>query len=64
MPEPRRRTDQRLASVVWQTYVAGNAMRRIDDLVRELGLEGIICMYLTRICQRLCEQVRRFSDIR
>ena len=39
--EPRRRAEQALASVVQQAYVSGVSTRRVDDLVRSLGMDGI-----------------------
>ena len=37
----RRRAEQALASVVAQAYVEGVSTRRVDDLVKAMGIEGI-----------------------
>ena len=37
---PRRRAEQALVAVVCQAYVAGVSTRRVDDLVRALGMRG------------------------
>lgn len=60
--EPRRRAEQALASVVQQAYVAGVSTRRVDDLVRALGMDGISRSQVSRICQGLDEEVRRFRE--
>ena len=39
--EPRRRSERALISVVTQAYVEGVSTRRVDDLVRSLGCDGI-----------------------
>ena len=39
--EPRRRAERALLAVVQQAYVEGVSTRRVDDLVRSLGCEGI-----------------------
>ena len=39
--QPRRRAERALLSVVQEAYVAGVSTRKVDDLVRALGLEGM-----------------------
>ena len=39
--EPRRRSEKALLAVVQQAYVEGVSTRRVDDLVKALGCEGI-----------------------
>jgi len=39
--EPRRRSERALLSVVQQAYIEGVSTRRVDDLVKSLGCEGI-----------------------
>ncbi len=42
--EPRRRSERALLAVIQQAYVEGVSTRRVDDLVKALGCEGIsIC---------------------
>ena len=39
--EPRRRSERALLAVVQQAYVEGVSTRRVDDLVKALGCDGI-----------------------
>ena len=39
--EPRRRAERALVAVVAQCYVEGVSTRRVDDVVRSMGIEGI-----------------------
>ena len=39
--EPRRRSEKALLAVIQQAYVEGVSTRRVDDLVKALGCEGI-----------------------
>jgi putative transposase len=39
--EPRRRAERALMQVVTECYVRGVSTRRVDGLVRTLGLEGM-----------------------
>ncbi len=39
--EPRRRAERALVAVVQEAYVQGVSTRRVDDLVRALGMDGI-----------------------
>ena len=55
--EPRRRAERALLSVVQQAYVEGVSTRRVDDLVRSLGCEGISKSQVSRICSELDEVV-------
>ena len=38
--EPRRRAERALLAVVQEAYVSGVSTRRVDDLVRALGIDG------------------------
>jgi putative transposase len=55
--EPRRRAERALASVVIQAYVEGISTRRVDDLARAMGVEGISKSQVSRICAALDEVV-------
>src|SRR4029450_13893215 len=39
--EPRRRGERALAAVVQESYVHGVSTRKVDDLMKALGLDGI-----------------------
>jgi len=58
--EPRRRSEQALLSVIQQAYVEGVSTRRVDDLVRALGCDGISKSEVSRICKELDTVVEAF----
>src|SRR5512134_3795598 len=58
--EPRRRTERALLAVVQEAYVAGVSTRRVDDLVRALGIDGIGRSEVSRICAALDTEVAAF----
>ena len=58
--EPRRRAERALLSVEQQAYVEGVSTRRVDDLVRALGCEGISRSQVSRICSELDSVVWSF----
>ena len=58
--EPRKRAEQALVAVVREAYVQGVSTRRVDDLVRALGLDGISKSQVSRLCEALDAEVERF----
>lgn len=58
--EPRRRWERALSSVVQEAYVKGVSTRKVDDLVRALGMEGISRSEVSRICKELDREVETF----
>ena len=62
--EPRRRAERALVAVVREAYVQGVSTRRVDDLVRALGLEGISKSQVSRLCAELDGEVARFRGRR
>jgi len=58
--EPRRRAERALLAVVQEAYLAGVSTRRVDDLVRALGIEGISKSEVSRICASLDAEVQAF----
>jgi len=58
--DPRRRTERALLAVVQEAYVSGVSTRRVDDLVRAMGIEGISKSEVSRICAALDAEVERF----
>ncbi|MYA62613.1 MAG: IS256 family transposase, partial [Dehalococcoidia bacterium] len=58
--EPRRRSERALLAVIQQTYVEGVSTRRVDDLVKALGCEGISKSQESRICVELDSVVDSF----
>ena len=60
--EPRRRSERVLLAVIQQAYVEGVSTRRVDDLVKALGCEGISKSQVSRICSELDGVVDSFLD--
>src|SRR5207245_4159077 len=58
--EPRRRGERALVAVVQEAYVQGISTRRVDDLVKALGMSGISKSQVSRLCQALDTEVERF----
>jgi len=62
--EPRRRAEQALLSVVQEAYVLGVSTRKVESLVRSLGMEGISKSEVSRICLELDDDVERWRNRR
>jgi putative transposase len=62
--EPRKRAEQALVATVREAYVQGVSTRKVDELVRALGLDGISKSQVSRLCQALDEEVERFRTRR
>src|ERR687883_1098021 len=58
--EPRRRAERALVAVVQEAYVHGVSTRKVDDLVKALGMEGLSKSQVSRLCQELDAEVERF----
>jgi putative transposase len=59
---PRRRAEQALVSVIAQAYVSGVSTRRVDDLVKAMGIESISASQVSRMAKDLDERVAEFKD--
>ena len=60
--QPRRRAEQALVSVVCQAYVEGVSTRRVDDLVKAMGIEGISRSEVSRMAAELDAKVAEFRE--
>jgi transposase-like protein len=58
--QPRRRAEQALVAVVCQAYVEGVSTRRVDDLVKAMGIEGISRSEVSRMAAELDVKVTEF----
>jgi hypothetical protein len=58
--EPRKRAERALVATVREAYVQGVSTRRVDDLVKALGLDGISKSQVSRLCTELDKEVERF----
>jgi putative transposase len=59
---PRRRAEQALVAVVCQAYVEGVSTRRVDDLVKAMGIEGMSRSEVSRLTSELDGLVADFRD--
>jgi len=58
---PRRRVDKALHAVICQAYIDGVSTRKVDDLVKALGIDsGISKSTVSRICADIDEAVEEF----
>lgn len=60
--EPGRRAEQARLAVIQQACMEGVSVRRVDDLLKALGLTGIDTSAVSRLCQQrdgVVEQVRQ-----
>ena len=62
MLEPRRRAEKALTAVVAQCYVEGVSTRRVDDVARAMGLDGISKSQVSRVCAELDEVVAAWRN--
>ena len=60
--EPRRRAEQALVSVICQAYVEGVSTRRVDDLVRSMGIDGMSKSQVSELAKNLDDRVAEFRD--
>ena len=58
----RKRAEQALASVVAEAYVKGVSTRRIDDVVRAMGIEGMSPSQVSRLSADLDVKVTEFRE--
>ena len=54
------RSEKALLAVIQQAYVEGVSTRRVDDLIKALGCDGISSSQVSRICEQLDEVVDSF----
>lgn len=63
--EPRRRVDRALWAVIMTAYVTGTSTRKVDDLVRALGVDtGVSKSTVSRICSEIDLEVDAFRGRR
>jgi len=59
---PRKRSEQALMAAIADAYLAGVSTRRVDKLVRTLGVEGISKSEVSRLAASLDEVVAAFRS--
>ena len=60
--EPRRRAERALVSAVAEAYVLGVSTRKVDKLVRTMGLDGISKSRVSEMAKSLDETVEAFRN--
>jgi transposase-like protein len=60
--EPRRKAERALAAVVQEAYVHGVSTRKVDELVKTLGMGGISKSRVSELCEELDGEVERFRN--
>jgi putative transposase len=58
--QPRRRAEHALLAVVQEAWVHGISTRKVDDLVKALGIDGISKSEVSRICGELDATITAF----
>lgn len=58
--DPRRRSERALVQVVAECYVRGVSTRKVEGLVRTLGIEGISKSQVSELAKETGEEVRAF----
>ena len=58
--EPRRMAEKAIVSVIQEAYVHGVSTRKVDELVKAMGLDGVDKSAVSRLCLELDEVVNRF----
>jgi putative transposase len=48
--EPRKKAEKALAAVLQEAYVLGVSTRKVDDLMKALGLTGVSKSEVSRVC--------------
>ena len=60
--EPRRPAEKALLAVVQEAYLKGVSTRKVDALLKALGLTGIDKSKVSRICKELDQAVEQFRQ--
>jgi transposase-like protein len=60
--EPRRRVEQAMVAVVAQCYVEGVSTRRVDDVVKAMGIDGISKSQVSELAKSLDVIVEAFRN--
>lgn len=60
--QPRRRSERALTAVIAEAYVLGVSTRRVEELVRTLGIEGISKSQVSELARSLDADVEAFRS--
>jgi transposase-like protein len=62
--EPRRRAERALVAVIQEAYVKGVSTRKVDDLVRAMGVSGVSKSEVSRLVVELDTDLAAFRERR
>ena len=62
--DPRKRAERALVAVVQEAYVQGISKRRVEELVKALGIDSVSKSQVSRLCMELDAEVERFRTRR
>jgi transposase-like protein len=60
--EHRKRSEQALVSVIQEAVVRGVSTRKIEAVLKELGIAGVSAGQVSQLCSALDEKVRQFRE--
>ena len=60
--DPRRRAERAVVSAVAEAYVLGVSTRKVDKLVRAMGMDGISKSRVSQMAKSLDESVEAFRN--
>jgi transposase-like protein len=60
--EPRRTIEKALTAVIQEAWVAGVSTRRVESLIRAMGMSGISKSQVSKLCKEIDERVQSFLE--
>ena len=60
--EPRKTSEKALVAVIQEAWISGVSTRRVDDLVKAMGLTGISKSTVSKLCKDIDDRVGAFLD--
>src|SRR4051794_26519097 len=60
--EARKSSKKALIAVIQEAWIGGVSTRRVDDLVKAMGLSGISKSQVSKLCKEIDERVHGFLD--
>ena len=63
-PEPGKTAERALVAVVQEAWIQGASTRKVDDLVRAMGMSGISKSQVSSLCKDIDERVGSFLNRR
>ena len=60
--QPRRRAEKAFIAVIADCYLAGVSTRRVDKLVKTLGIEGVSSQQVSKLAKELDAIVESFRS--